>query len=132
MYKKNSVEWDVSRSEHVEGIDIDAQGESGGNFAAEEIDLSEEAAQGRPLLAFEQELNTILAAQAGEGAGGRTENLDAPRCFPQGAGEFFGTGGDEDVIIAGEHEIDEVAEGGVAELLAEGNLLPVEGGVVMV
>lgn len=122
----------VSRSEHVEGIDIDAEGKPGSNFAAEEIDLPEKAAQGRPLLALEQELKAILAAQTGKGAGGGTENLDVPRCFPQGAGEFFGTGGDEGVVIAGQHEIDEVTEGGVAEFLAEGNLLPVEGGVVMV
>ena len=130
--KKAQMSGFVSRSEHVERIDIDTEGESGGDFAAEEVDLPKEAAQGRPLLALEEELKAVLAAQAGEGAGGGTKNLDAPRCFPQNAGEFLRSGGGEGMVIAGENQIDQVAEGGVAEFLTESDLLPVEGGEVMV
>ena len=132
MYKSSSFVWRSEYLEHVEGIDIDAEGEPGSDFAAEEIDLPEEAAQGYSFLALEQELKAVLAAQASEGAGGGTENLDVARCAPQGAGELFRSGGGDGVVIAGENEIDEVAKGGVAEFLAEGDLLPVEGGEVMV
>lgn len=122
----------VSILKHIQGVDIDAQGKSGGNFPEEEVDLPEEGPQGGALCGFEQELKTMLAAQAGKGAGGRTENLYGRARLPQGLSEFFCPLGDEFTVIAGQDEIDQVPEGRVTEFLPESDLLGIEGVKVVI